>query len=108
MGTGNGMVNTRSALVVDDERDIRELLVLTLGRMNLRVDTAADIRSAKAQLAENSYDLCLTDMRLPDGNGLDLISLISSNYPQTPVAMITAHGKVEAGGIGRRSWRGRG
>src|SRR3546814_3979999 len=96
MGTGNGMVNTRSALVVDDERDIRELLVLTLGRMNLRVDTAADIRSAKAQLAENSYDLCLTDMRLPDGNGLDLISLISSNYPQTPVAMITAHGNVEA------------
>jgi two-component system response regulator PilR (NtrC family) len=90
------MVNPRSALVVDDERDIRELLVLTLGRMNLRVDTAADLRTAKAQLAENSYDLCLTDMRLPDGNGLDLISLISSTYPQTPVAMITAHGNVEA------------
>ncbi|PKM02514.1 MAG: sigma-54-dependent Fis family transcriptional regulator, partial [Gammaproteobacteria bacterium HGW-Gammaproteobacteria-6] len=90
------MTSTRSALVVDDERDIRELLVLTLGRMNLRVDTASDLRTAKAQLAENSYDLCLTDMRLPDGNGLDLISLIASTYPQTPVAMITAHGNVEA------------
>ncbi len=90
------MATPRSALVVDDERDIRELLVLTLGRMGLRVDTAADLTSARAQLAQGSYDLCLTDMRLPDGSGQDLISHISARYPDTPVAMITAFGNVEA------------
>ncbi len=90
------MPNPRSALVIDDERDIRELLVLTLGRMGLRVDTAADVASGRAQLAANKYDLCLTDMRLPDGSGLDLVSHISQRYPDVPVAMITAYGNVEA------------
>ena len=90
------MSPTRSVLVIDDERDIRELLVLTLGRMGLRVDTAADIASARGQLAANNYDLCLTDMRLPDGNGLELVAHISQRYPDTPVAMITAYGNVEA------------
>ncbi len=90
------MATPRSALVVDDERDIRELLVLTLGRMGLRVDTAADLTSARAQLAQGSYDLCLTDMRLPDGSGQDLIAHIAARYPDTPVAMITAFGNVEA------------
>lgn len=90
------MAGTRSALIVDDERDIRELLVLTLGRMGIRVDTAADLRSAKAQLAAHRYDLCLTDMRLPDGNGLELIEHIGSQHAHTPVAMITAHGNVDA------------
>ena len=90
------MATPRSALVVDDERDIRELLVLTLGRMGLRVDTAADLTSARAQLAQGSYDLCLTDMRLPDGSGLDLIAHIAARYADTPVAMITAYGNVEA------------
>jgi two-component system response regulator PilR (NtrC family) len=90
------MATLRSALVVDDERDIRELLVLTLGRMGLRVDTAADIASARAQLAAEKYDLCLTDMRLPDGSGMDLVGHISQRFPETPVAMITAHGNVEA------------
>src|SRR5688572_16777024 len=90
------MGTLRSALVVDDERDIRELLVLTLGRMGLRVDTAADLASARAQLAAEKYDLCLTDMRLPDGSGMDLVSHIAQRFPETPVAMITAHGNVEA------------
>jgi two-component system response regulator PilR (NtrC family) len=90
------MPTPRSALVVDDERDIRELLVLTLGRMGLRVDTAADVGSGRAQLAANKYDLCLTDMRLPDGSGLDLVAHISQRYPDVPVAMITAYGNVEA------------
>ncbi len=90
------MANARSALVIDDERDIRELLALTLGRMGLRVDTAADVASARAQLAEHNYDLCLTDMRLPDGSGLELIAHIVGRYPDTPVAMITAYGNVEA------------
>src|SRR4249919_3385986 len=64
-----------SALIVDDEHDIRELLVLTLGRMGLRTDTAANLAAARAQLAQHSYDLCLTDMRLPDGSGIDLAVL---------------------------------
>jgi two-component system response regulator PilR (NtrC family) len=90
------MSPTRSVLVIDDERDIRELLVLTLGRMGLRVDTAADVSSARAQLAAGKYDLCLTDMRLPDGNGLELVVHIAQRYPDLPVAMITAYGNVEA------------
>ena len=90
------MATSRTALIVDDERDIRELLVLTLGRMGLRVDTAADVASAKQQLAANRYDLCFTDMRLPDGSGQELIELIANRFPDTPVAMITAHGNVDA------------
>jgi len=90
------MAETRSALVVDDERDIRELLVMTLGRMGLRCDTASSLADARAQLARNQYDLCLTDMRLPDGSGIDLIAEITQKHPNTPVAMITAFGNVEA------------
>jgi len=85
-----------SVLIVDDEHDIRELLVLTLGRMGLRTDTAATVAMAKAQLAQGTYDLCLTDMRLPDGTGLDVIAEIAAHHPDTPVAMITAFGNVEA------------
>ena len=90
------MAESRSALVVDDERDIRELLVMTLGRMGLRCDTAASVGDARAQLARQRYDLCLTDMRLPDGSGLEVIAEINQKYPNTPVAMITAFGNVEA------------
>ncbi|MFS8063398.1 MAG: sigma-54-dependent transcriptional regulator [Luteimonas sp.] len=85
-----------SALIVDDEHDIRELLVLTLGRMGLRTDTAANLAAARAQLAQNRYDLCLTDMRLPDGSGIDLVAEISAHHPNTPTAVITAFGNVEA------------
>jgi two-component system, NtrC family, response regulator PilR len=85
-----------SVLIVDDEHDIRELLVLTLGRMGLRTDTAATVAMARAQLAQGTYDLCLTDMRLPDGTGLDVIAEIATHHPDTPVAMITAFGNVEA------------
>ncbi len=90
------MTQPRLALVVDDERDIRELLSLTLGRMGLKVETASDVTSAKTQLMNHSFDLCITDMRLPDGNGLDLVSYMSERYPTIPVAMITAHGNVDA------------
>jgi len=90
------MSESRSALVVDDERDIRELLVLTLGRMGLRVDTAATLGAARQHLTRETYDLCLTDMRLPDGSGIELVQEISTRYPATPVAMITAFGNVEA------------
>ena len=86
----------QSALIVDDERDIRELLVLTLGRMGLRTDTASTVAEACALLAASRYDLCLTDMRLPDGSGMDVIGEINAKYPATPVAMITAFGNVDA------------
>ena len=86
---------THSALVVDDERDIRELLVLTLGRMGLRISTAANLTEARELLANNSFDLCLTDMRLPDGNGIELVGEIARDHPHTPVAMITAFGSMD-------------
>ncbi len=89
------MSENRSALIVDDERDIRELLVLTLGRMGLRIDTAANLGEARAHLARNAYDLCLTDMNLPDGNGIELVGDIARDHPTLPVAMITAFGNVE-------------
>jgi two-component system response regulator PilR (NtrC family) len=84
------------ALVVDDEPDILELLEMTLERMDIIVHTAADMDAAKKQLACNEYDLCFTDMKLPDGDGLNLIKHIQLHYPNTPVAMITAHGNMEA------------
>src|SRR5688500_1481111 len=90
------MTEARSALIVDDERDIRELLVLTLGRMGLRTDTAGSLAEARAQLQRNHYHLCLTDMRLPDGSGIDLVAEISQQHPHTRVAMITAFGNMEA------------
>ncbi|HET6564845.1 MAG TPA: sigma-54 dependent transcriptional regulator, partial [Xanthomonadales bacterium] len=82
-------------LVIDDEPDIRELLDLTLSRMGLKVTTAEDLGQARSQLSSNSFSFCLTDMRLPDGNGLDLVKEISERYPDLPCAVITAHGKVE-------------
>lgn len=83
------------ALVVDDEPDIRELLSITLERMNLEVTAADSIAAATRELRANSFDLCLTDMRLPDGDGLGLVEWLQIHKPQTPVAVITAHGNVE-------------
>ncbi len=82
-------------LIVDDEPDICDLLALTLSRKNITSDTAYDISSAKKLIEKNQYSLCLTDMRLPDGNGLELINFIQSASPSTPVAMITAHGNMD-------------
>jgi two-component system response regulator PilR (NtrC family) len=84
------------ALVVDDEPDIRELLSITLERMNLEVVAADTIATATRELRATPFDLCLTDMRLPDGDGLGLVEWIQSHKPQTPVAVITAHGNVES------------
>ncbi len=82
-------------LIVDDEPDIREVLEVTLGRMNLETRTAANVEDAKYLLAEFKFDLCLTDMRLPDGNGIDLVRFIQDKYPFLPVAVITAFGNME-------------
>ena len=84
------------ALIVDDEADIRELLEITLGRMNVATHPAADLEQARAALAQRTFDLCITDMRLPDGSGIDLIREIQEQHPNTPVAMITAYGNAQA------------
>jgi two-component system, NtrC family, response regulator PilR len=82
-------------LVVDDEPDLVELVSLTLNRMNLDTRAAGDVAGARALLASERFDLCLTDMRLPDGNGLELVEWIQQNRSDIPVAVITAHGNVE-------------
>lgn len=84
------------ALVVDDEPDIRELLEITLGRMGISTAAAADVGSAKQLLEDAEYDFCLTDMKLPDGNGIELVQHIQKRFPHIPVAMITAHGSMES------------
>ena len=84
-----------TALVVDDEPDIRTLLEITLGRMQVACVSCADLAEARTRLAERRYDVCLTDMRLPDGDGIDLVRLIAERYPELPVAVITAHGSTE-------------
>ncbi len=86
----------QQALIVDDEPDIRELLELTLGRMDIDTRAAADVSEARALLAERPFDLCLTDMRLPDGNGIELVRHIQERYPRIPVAVITAYGNMES------------
>ena len=83
-------------LVVDDEPDLLELVGLTLSRMNLKTRTASDLQGARRLLKSERFDLCLTDMRLPDGDGLDLVAWIQENRAAIPVAVITAHGNVES------------
>ncbi len=83
------------ALIVDDEADIRDLAELTLGRMDIETRSAANLGEAEAYLKSETFGLCLTDMRLPDGDGMDLVRHITARYPHTPVAMITAHGSID-------------
>ena len=82
-------------LVVDDEADIRELLDLTVARMGLLADCAATVAEARKFLEQQRYQLCLTDMRLPDGDGLAIVRLIAESYGETPVAVITAFGTTQ-------------
>src|SRR6185503_10535717 len=82
-------------LVVDDEADIRELLGMTLTRMGLEAHCASSTTEALALLARNKYDLCLTDMRLTDGDGIAVVEYVAKNHPDLPVAVITAHGSAE-------------
>jgi two-component system response regulator PilR (NtrC family) len=90
------MMSRPLALIVDDEPDIRELLELTLSRMDIDSHSAADITAAKKLLAQHPFKLCLTDMRLPDGNGIDLVEYIQDHFPAIPTAVITAHGNMES------------
>lgn len=84
-----------TALIIDDEPDIRELLEITLRKMDIGCACAPDLKTAKDLLKKHSFDICLTDMRLPDGDGLEFVSYIQSQYPELPVAVITAHGNIE-------------
>jgi two-component system, NtrC family, response regulator PilR len=88
-------MSKNQVLIVDDEPDIRELLELTLGRMNLETRSAENLKEAHELLTQFKFDLCLTDMRLPDGNGIDLVRHIQNKHPTLPVAVITAHGNME-------------
>jgi len=82
-------------LVIDDEADIRELIDLTLARMGLAAECVGSVREARAALDAGRFQLCLTDMRLPDGEGLDIVRYIGEHHAQTPVAVITAFGSAE-------------
>ena len=84
------------ALVLDDEPDIRELLELTLTRMGLESRSAGTLEEAFAWLAREHFDVCLADLRLPDGDGIELVRRAAADYPDTPIAVITAHGSMDS------------
>lgn len=84
------------ALIVDDEPDIRELLEITLARMKIDARTADSLEAAHSLLRKEKFQLCLTDMNLPDGSGISLVQTIQREYPNLPVAVITAYGSTEA------------
>ncbi|HET9843034.1 MAG TPA: sigma-54 dependent transcriptional regulator, partial [Gammaproteobacteria bacterium] len=84
------------ALVIDDEPDICELIRISLDRMNIETIIAHNYHQALRLLQDNHYQLCFTDMRLPDGDGLDLLNYIQKNIPHLPVAVITAHGTMDS------------
>lgn len=88
-------MNKKHVLIVDDEPDIRELLEITLGRMNIETKSAENLAQAQSLLTQYRFDLCLTDMQLPDGNGIELVKSIQENFSQIPVAVITAFGSVD-------------
>lgn len=92
----NNSSEGKQALVVDDEEDIRELLEMTLGAMGVECQTAECVGDARALLARHAFDFCLTDMRLPDGNGIDLVRQIQAQHSHIPVAVITAYGNAQA------------
>lgn len=84
-----------SVLVIDDEADLRELLAITIIKLGFDVELAGTVDEAKNLLSQQTFDLVLTDMRLPDGDGIALVKLVNEQYPQTPIAVITAFGSAE-------------
>ncbi|WP_097462267.1 sigma-54-dependent transcriptional regulator [Mangrovitalea sediminis] len=88
-------MTTPLALVVDDEPDIRDLLAITLARMDIDAITVETLDEARARLQDSPIKLCLTDMNLPDGNGIDLVKWVQKNHPQIPIAVITAYGSMD-------------
>ncbi len=96
-------VVSRMVLIVDDEEDILELLELTLLKMGLDVERASSVKEAIKKVKESSFDLCLTDMRLPDGDGLEVLKYISENDQDLPCAVITAPGNTQNAGAARKA-----
>ena len=88
--------DAKSVLIIDDEPDIRELLEITLGRMGIDTVTAENVGQGKQVLDSQTFNLCLTDMRLPDGDGLEIVDYIQEKYSNLPVAMISAHGTMDS------------
>ena len=88
-------MNKPNALIIDDEPDIRELLEITLKRMEVDCQCVGDLASAQKLLKAREFDICLTDMRLPDGDGVQFVGYIQEHYPNMPIAVITAHGSIE-------------
>ena len=89
------MSNKARALIIDDEADILELLEITLKRMDIETCTAQDIHSAQTLLQQQKFNICLTDIRLPDGDGLELLAAMQISQPKLPVIVITAHGSTD-------------
>lgn len=87
---------THTALIIDDEADIRALIALSLDRIGLDTHTAGNLEEAENLLQTYRFDVCLTDMKLPDGNGVDFVSRVHELQPELPVAVITAHGNMNA------------
>jgi len=84
-----------TVLIIDDEPDIRQLLTLTVERMGYKAHSVDTISGAKLALEKKIYQLCLSDLKLPDGSGLDIVKLIQQEYNQTPVIVITAFGSMD-------------
>lgn len=91
----DGSHSINHVLVIDDEPDLCELLEITLARMNVTATSANTMQDGLALMSQGAFDLCLTDMRLPDGNGLEIVQHIEEHHPELPVAVITAHGNIE-------------
>ena len=82
-------------LLVDDEEDLCTLMQMSLSRIGIKTHIAHRLEQAKKLLSENSYDACLTDLNLPDGNGLQLVEWLTQRFPSLPVAVLTAYGNME-------------
>ena len=89
-------MTAKKVLIVDDEVDICELIEITLMRMDIESQSALNLTDARLLLETEHFDLCLTDMRLPDGNGIELVEHVQQHYPALPIAVITAHGNMES------------
>ena len=89
-------MSTKHVLIIDDEPDICELIEITLMRMGFQTQSAYTVADAYSLLKKESFDLCLTDMHLPDGDGIELVQYVQAHYPTLPIAVITAHGNMES------------